>query len=169
MVDVTIRVTPGDPAADGGWRYFWGKTVTGFDASKHCMPCLVGDRIDGIDPKLLTRGGSVGKRFKAGTAIYLCGVSYPYVWGNNLHLPFRAKTGARTRQVAYTGAVIEVIGGEAIPIVDSAAKAQFPTKGYKFLSCRNFQFGAAQFQAFVPEPKRRGRKRTTSPQLELYE
>lgn len=146
MVDVYIEVAaPEKQDVGGGWRYFWAKTVTGFDASIHCMQCLIGDRIEGISPKLLSKGGKVGKRFKSGTLIYLCGVSYPYIWERNFHMPVRVKAGARTRARTYTGAVVTVVGAERVKFDDTAAVKHFEKKGPRFLTCRNFQFAAQEF------------------------
>jgi len=146
MVDVYIKVdAPEKQDVGGGWRYFWAKTVTGFDASIHCMQCLIGDRIEGISPKLLTKGGKVGKRFKTGTMLYICGVSYPYIWDRNFHMPVRVKRGASSRARTYTGAIVTVEGAERIAFNDHAALAHFGQKGPRFLTCRNFQFAAQEF------------------------
>lgn len=127
-----------------GFNYLWLKDVNGFNPTVHCAQCLVGEY-----SKLAHKKFPVGKEvelpdLEEGHTYYLCGVSSPYKWERNLHLAF-IKGDWEVTLPLYTGASFKLHGVEAVPFNDRVAKRDYPTKGKEFLTCRNFQFGAALF------------------------
>jgi hypothetical protein len=128
-----------------GFRYFWMKSVTAFNPSTHCARCLVGDYESKIGAAMHT-GIKVDLDYREGTILYLCGVSVPYRWVNNLHLPMRVKAGVEFFADTYLGERIVVQGAELLTFDDRAARELHPQRGKEFLTCRNFQFGAHHFR-----------------------
>jgi hypothetical protein len=88
---------------------------------------------------------------------YLCGVSRPYKHDNNFHLAFRASANpeAVICSSLYTGAQFKIQGAEAIPFDSFAAYSKYLSKSDKYLTCRNFQFGAQFFNTETPEPEQK--------------
>jgi hypothetical protein len=138
---VSIELEFGDQT----FRHFWAKRVTGFDSSVHCAECLRGRRLPEVN-KDLARGGRATLNAKVGALIYICGVASPRNWANNFHLAFRVTDGGQTVSQLYTGARVAVSNAVAIPISDTAARHLFPELPDDFLACRNFQFGAQEFE-----------------------
>lgn len=128
-----------------GFRYFWLKTVRSFNPSTHCARCLVGDYNADVKNDMKT-GVEISLEYVEGTLLYLCGVSTPYRWINNLHLPMQVSDGASFFFDAYNGDRIVVKGARFMPFDDRAARQLFPDRGKHFLTCRNFQFGAHHFR-----------------------
>lgn len=127
-----------------GFRYFWLKTVRGFNPSTHCARCLVGEYDAKVKADMPT--GEIEIDYREGTILYLCGVSAPYRWINNLHLPMQVSKGVSFFVDAYNGDRIVVHGARFMPFDDRAARQLFPDRGKQFLTCRNFQFGAHHFR-----------------------
>jgi hypothetical protein len=134
-----------DEAQIHGFRYLWLKTVVGFDPTVHCAKCLRGHYHKQINPAAPVNQ-SIDLKAGDGDLLYLCGVSAPYNWDNNLHLAARVKPGAMARVKAHTGDIMILHDCEPIAFDDEAARERFPDKGRVFLTCRNYQFGAFQFQ-----------------------
>jgi hypothetical protein len=131
-------------AAVEGWRFLWMKRVTGFDASRHCARCLLGEYVEavGLDMPVSTL---IDVPAEPGDVFYWCGVATPYRWKHNAHLALAARDGGGAVLHCYNGDVLVVTGAEQIPFDDKAARALFPERSKAFLTCRNFQFGAARF------------------------
>lgn len=129
------------------YKYFWAKWVTGFDPRDHCAKCLVGEWERRINPNIISPA-RVELDHRPGEILYICGVAEPYNWWKNFHLVVLTGSGVATRRMS-NGMVVTVQGGTEIPFGPEAAKELYPRKGRKFLSCRNFQFGASKF-GFVP-------------------
>jgi hypothetical protein len=128
-----------------GFRYFWLKSVRGFNPAAHCARCLVGN----YDPRIkadMQTNEAIEIDHLEGMILYLCGVSTPYRWANNLHLPMRVKSGISFFADTYNGDRIAIEGAELLTFDDRAARRLFPDRGSHFLTCRNFQFGAHHFR-----------------------
>lgn len=125
-----------------GFRYFWLKHVTGFNPAVHCATCLKGTYVKHFGVSL-PADLDFPVRAVAGDLFYLCGVASPYKWENNAHLALRVRRDAVASVQLYTGAVVTVTGAEAVPFSDEQARLHYPDKGRAFLTCRNYQFGAA--------------------------
>jgi hypothetical protein len=123
--------------------YFWAKHVSGFDSSKHCARCLRGHYEKSFSKDMpLNAGFDVPFREKA---FYICGVSKPCRWENNFHLALVPGTGTVVRKTR-NGISVIAEGAEEFKFSGEAAAAKYPRYGGEFLTCRNFQFGAAFFE-----------------------
>ncbi|GAB7140535.1 hypothetical protein RsTz2092_04840 [Deferribacterales bacterium RsTz2092] len=124
--------------------FMWGKSVIGFDSRVHCAKCLIGDY-----DRQLTKNMKTNHWFDIslteGSFFYICGVSTPYIWKNNAHLPVVVKGGAMASLKLYNGDILVVDGAEQLPFDDSVAVKKYSHLGKKFTTCRNFQFGAHYF------------------------
>jgi hypothetical protein len=139
------------------FHYFWGKWVQGFDPTEHCARCLLGDFEKAISPAWKT-GDELEIACKPGEILYVCGVAEPYNWSKNFHLPLRIGQGQFTKQLSNS-MLIRVSGATEILFDALSARELYPRKDHRFLSCRNFQFGAHQF-GFVPPPISASRSRS---------
>ena len=128
-----------------GFRYFWGKRVTGFNPQHHCAKCLSGDYIKTVSARMI--GNHPHMLGMDGDLIYLCGVSSPYKWDNNLHLALICDSTAESfTHNLYNGQILKISGARPIEFNNIAALNQFPYLSKSFLTCRNFQFGAQYFE-----------------------
>lgn len=127
------------------FRWFWGKVVHRFNPKQHCARCLVGPWVSELSPKWLAgEAGRVTVQVPDGSFLYVCGVASPYVWDNNFHLALRPVEGARPISApTYNGGIVHATGAEEVGIPSEPAASQFPDLDRSFLTCRNFQFGAA--------------------------
>lgn len=126
-----------------GFRYLWLKSVTAFDDRVHCARCLIGEYVKGIDTRA-KRGTVVDvDNARAGDLFYLCGVSAPYDWKHNAHLALRVDPEALTQLELWNGARLTVVGARRVSFDHRAAHTHYGNRGRAFLTCRNFQFGAA--------------------------
>jgi hypothetical protein len=121
------------------------KRVTGFNPKVHCARCLIGHYVQEVGRHLVP-GEPCEFRGCPGDVFYLCGVSNPYRWTNNLHLPFVVEPGSNASVTAYTGDVVTITGARQLPFDISVAAELYPDLGMEFLTCRNFQFGAYHFK-----------------------
>jgi hypothetical protein len=128
-----------------GFSSLWAKYVEGFDHSKHCEPCLLGTRNRQIS-KEIPINTDIVIPLKEGQVLYICGVTYPYVWKNNFHLVVKGKDGARAEERTFNGAAFTVKDAERIFFDDGPAKQKYSQLGDKFTTCRNFQFGVYYFE-----------------------
>lgn len=127
-----------------GFQYFWMMDVRGFNPATHCMSCLVGDRVEAVKHKF-----PIGKTLQLhtlepGHIYYLCGVSDNYLWQNNFHVTFTDGKWDIEAEM-YNGAKVILRGVQPVHFDGEAAKRDYPHLGKKFLTCRNFQFGAEHF------------------------
>lgn len=128
------------------WRYLWAKRVIGFNPEVHCARCLLGPYLPEISLRMTT-AKKVNLVYPNGTVLYLCGVAAPYKWVNNLHVPFVIQSDAPGFTVkAYNGDSIILTGATPLSIDASIAQSKYSDKDKSFLTCRNFQFGAAHFE-----------------------
>jgi len=70
-------------------------------------------------------------------------VASRYQWANNAHLAFRAAPGSCARLTLFNGGLVTVANAAPVLFTDSQARKFYSDKGRAFLTCRNFQFGAA--------------------------
>lgn len=129
-----------------GFRYFWGKHVTGFNPNVHCARCLKGtfDKNVGLS---MPMNQDIDVPLSDGEVFYICGVATPYKWDNNGHLAVKGKIGATAQLHLYNGDTVEVKDAEQIPFDDKVALSLYGDKTKEFTTCRNFQFGASYFMA----------------------
>ena len=127
-----------------GWRYFWAKRVTGFNASRHCATCLKGTYLTEVGLDTPVNETVALHQLSPGDVVYICGVASPYRWANNAHLAVRI-TG-KDEDVAgiklFNGDALTVSGAAAIPFGADVAARDFGDRPPSYRTCRNFQFGA---------------------------
>lgn len=132
-----IRIS-GDPPT---YRYFWLKTVQGFNPAAHCAASLIGRYATVRRPSDLSPGLLIEP--PTGTAMYLCGVRN---YAENLHVPLLATPGAAFAvDIPGSQARVEVEGAVLLPIPATADLQN--TDGWlaAFTSCRNWRFGVGHF------------------------
>jgi hypothetical protein len=148
-----------------GFSSFWGKYVDGFDNTKHCEPCLIGTRNYDINKNMPTNTDVIIP-LKEGQIIYICGVTYPYVWKDNFHLVVMGKEGSSAENQTFNGAIVKAQDAEQITFNDEPARAKYQHLGYKFYTCRNFQFGVYFFEDLG---KREITPKKNKTQLEIFD
>lgn len=140
-----IRLNQDDNGPLKGFLYMWLKKVHGFDPSIHCAQCLKGSYFKEMNKHFQSGVDIELPDLAPGEIYYLCGVATPYKWARNFHLAFKAGN-YEINGPLYTGAEFVVDDAEIITFDDKAARELYPDKGPKFLTCRNFQFGAHHFK-----------------------
>lgn len=125
------------------YRYLWLKYVIDFNLAHHCAKCLVGQYSRHINNNI-----SVFKDIELNEYpyryIYLCGVTYPYNWKNNLHLALKECEG-NTVEYTFNGDRIIIEDAEIIDITDKYVY-HHPNGIYKaYSTCRNWRFATQQF------------------------
>ncbi len=121
--------------------FLWGKYVKGFDSSKHCAECRLGDTKSPVNPK--RRDGDDYKRRNDFPYFYLFGMGRGDRSRSNLHFAVEPRPGS----VASIGSIY----GVSFTIYDAfAPRIDRLPKGWMgldddFTTCRNFQFGVQMF------------------------
>jgi hypothetical protein len=139
----TIRIES-ENSSLRGWKYFWAKTVEGFDSSQHCARCLEGKYLKQVGLQMKVNA-DIPMEYPENAIVYFCGVASPYVWAKNLHFPVMVKEGATCSKRACTGDTLIIEGAEELPFSDLSAVSMFPERDRSFLTCRNFQFACEYF------------------------
>lgn len=141
---ITLRLEmPNHASRLTGFRHFWMKRVVGFYPSQHCAGCLKGGYVEGVVGVDMPAAADLQFEATAGDLFYLCGVASPYQWANNAHLAFRATPGSLACLTLFNGGLVTVANAAPVRFSDAQAREFYPGKGRAFLTCRNFQFGAA--------------------------
>lgn len=121
------------------FKYLWLKYVNNVNLDVHCAKSLIGE----YSKKITTKQGefyNIALDESDYKAIYLCGVSYPYVWENNFHLAFKYSEG---KTLYYNSNGIEIILKNAVRLPIDIKYVDFSHPKAKFKSyhtCRNWQF-----------------------------
>ena len=122
---------------NGNFKYLWLKTVKDVDLSQHCARCLIGDYDNRINNGTKEEHDI---KLNDGDIYYLCGVAFPYKWGNNFHLAFRYKDGSNI-EYSNNGITVKIEDAERLPIdskYNNPLDKHIHTKAY--CTCRNWQF-----------------------------
>ena len=120
--------------------YLWLKYVTGFNLDVHCAKCLVGEYSDYF---------SFGQRTKIlhdavlnehpARYYYICGVTAPYRWRDNLHIAFEY----------CEDSFVEYNDGRTYVLIENAKRIDIKRKDFydilhghekAYFTCRNWQF-----------------------------
>lgn len=128
--------------SDEKFKFLWLKYVEAFDLSIHCARCLVG-RYSKHIPYGATNGVHIVNKYlneHRGRYYYLCGVTQPYRYNDNLHIAFEYADGEILR---YTDnhTTVEIENARLIPITrqENYSKHQFGhIEAYN--TCRNWRF-----------------------------
>ena len=129
----TIKMTiSGKGETLAGFRYFWLKTVTGYDLSQHCARCLIGAYHRDVSKDMrLNQTLDLGVGVK-----YLCGVSPRYPL--NLHVAVEYAAGEIVEVDTYRGDVVRFDNARKLLIPPLARGSLGLSSAYT--DCRNFQF-----------------------------
>ena len=143
----TIRIDGPMPELRG-YRYFWGKRVTGFFPSCHCARCLKGDYLYQSAANMETGVDHILGAVLPGDIVYICGVTRTPGQDENAHLAVEIDPTYHSPFVMdlIRGQRLTMYGAKPLPFTDEAARRRYPDKGPEFLTCRNFQFGAQHFE-----------------------
>lgn len=128
------------------FKYLWMKYVDEVDLRRHCLECLIGVKSKKIRSQMLqgvkeeTVWSGIDLDESASQLIYICGVTDPYVWRNNLHAAMRLDPEAVT-EVEQAGIYLLVEGAELLEIREAAVDPEFPRwQELSYRTCRNLQF-----------------------------
>lgn len=122
------------------FKYLWLRYIENFDLSQHCAKCFI---------------GKYSSRFRFGANVtniinapldehsakyyYLCGVTTPYRYANNLHIAFRYK---KDSTIIYNDGktIVEIVNAEKIEIKITNYDKESVGKLPEYNTCRNWQF-----------------------------
>lgn len=125
--------------------YLWLKYVTGFDLNVHCAKCLIGKYSKRISPELMANGKLTDIELDEYPYryIYLCGVTSPYVWADNLHLALEPFQGGVV-DFNFNGTQVIIEDAKVVPI--KAQSVYKHPKGHikAYNTCRNWRFAYQQ-------------------------
>lgn len=124
---------------EDSWSFLWLKYVEGVDLSKHCARSLVG-RYSSLFPYRKKVSQVVAELDEADTNLYyLCGVSRPYVYENNLHVAFRKAPG-ESFSMDFRNTHVVVTNAQRIDIVKEPVYFCKFGDVPEYNTCRNWQF-----------------------------
>lgn len=123
------------------FKYLWLKYVRAFNLLVHCARCLVGEYSTRVHPDRSRIDGPVClDEFPPAPYYYLCGVTTPYRYADNLHLAF----------IQADGEVLEYNDGRTVIVIQNARRIDIPalqsydleTYGHlaEYNTCRNWRF-----------------------------
>lgn len=127
------------------YKYLWLKYVKGFDLNNHCAKCLVGNYSEKISPQInnhKTVEGVVLDEYDY-KYIYICGVTSPYVWKDNLHLALEDCKGSVV-EYKFDDGVIIVEDAKQIPIYRQTVYNHPKGIYASYNTCRNWRFAYQQ-------------------------
>lgn len=128
------------------YRFMWLKRVWNVDLAKHCQPALLGPTSRIIRTRFFWQAPEafeikdVYLEPSASGYFYLCGVTHPYVWVRNFHLPFRFAQGS-VAEKRWHGIHVRLCDAEELPLSETFIDPACP--GYQqktYRTCRNAQF-----------------------------
>ena len=134
-----------DPA-DGVLRYLWLQYIEGVDLDQHCKKSFVGTTSQRIATRLI-QGVDHSLEFSSvlldegpARAYYLCGVSDPYVYTNNVHLAFVSAPG-ESFDFESGPITARFLDARRLPITTSDIDSSHPhASDPAYATCRNWQF-----------------------------
>lgn len=126
-----------DPAF---FQYFWANSVDGIDPTEHCLASLIGKRHKTVSPDLINFGGRTDMKVGNSDYVYVCGVSASYTHKHNFHMPLMFAPNEIAEVTTHRGTLVRATNARLMPISDVVAKTKYKHLGYKFYTCRNFQF-----------------------------
>ena len=150
--EILLSVEHAEKKTVDGFLAFWAYHVTGFDDTKHCMPCFLGERewkVKGAMPTIPV-DAPVSIPMK-GNYFYICGVTdfkiftHEEYMRNNFHMPLRWEQGSTVTMTTYNGFTVTVANVARVEFDDKVVMRLYKDKGEEFYTCRNFQFAAQMY------------------------
>ena len=120
------------------FRYFWIKYVRGFDPSRHCARCLIGEYSSLLAYRKHTDLVRAVLDEHAAPLVYICGVTAKWEW--NVHVAGRLEPGELT-EYADERVGLQLENFRRIEIRPDLG----PPAPKTFTTCRNWQFGWTAF------------------------
>jgi hypothetical protein len=113
----------------GNWMYFWIKTIEDIDLNNHCAKTFIGKYLN---------GDNIETKIKD---VYICGVSNPFKYEDNLHLALKEKVG-NDIEIKKLGVHIMIKDAELIEIKPLNKGESLHAKGSikQYYTCRNWQY-----------------------------
>ncbi|MBI4977968.1 MAG: hypothetical protein HZC28_10810 [Spirochaetes bacterium] len=126
------------------YKFIWLKSIEGLDMSKHCAAGLIGSTYTTrvMHEEIINKSSDKHLTLRSRNGLYyLCGVSEPYIWKKNFHLPFKYAEN-KLIQFESNGIEVETINAERIELHDvNRQKCRFPGAHFpEYYTCRNWQF-----------------------------
>lgn len=122
------------------FSYLWLKYITGFNLDEHCARCLLGE-YSSLFPygKVVKKINDKELNEHDAKYYYLCGVSKPYKWIENLHIAFKYKAGA---MIDYDDGKTRVLiqDAEQIEIKEQPVYRARYGDYAAYNTCRNWRF-----------------------------
>ena len=133
----------------------WIKSVRGFDSTKHCAKCFVGEFIQiktthyskpyelGVGYTFTLDSGVLDSSVSVDGKVlhYFCIVASPYDYNANIHAGFIYAQGHTIERV-FKGQKITIENAKEIYFDDSVVREKYAHLPREFTTCRNFWFGA---------------------------
>jgi hypothetical protein len=120
------------------FKYFWIKYVNGFDPSKHCARCLIGEYSSLLSYRERRDLAGAVLDEHASRFIYICGVTPKWKW--NVHVAGICKPG-ESFELQDERVELRLTNFQRIEIVPDLG----PPAHRAFATCRNWQFGWTAF------------------------
>jgi hypothetical protein len=119
-----------------GFKFWWLKSVIGYDLNVHCARCLRGPYERQIHKSMRTNI----KVELRGDLVYLCGVSPR--WQTNFHAAAEIALGETFDAETYNGFIVRFYNARQLDI--PALPDGWRGLPKAFTTCRNFQFAVAR-------------------------
>ena len=149
--EVSLKVSHPTKRVMDGFLSLWAYHVTGFNDDKHCQPCFLGERELSVDRRMPANPSKPISIKMRGNYFYICGVTdfkvftHKEYMENNFHFPVKYSPGNSVAKTTYNGYTFIIDDAELVLFSAAFSKKHYYHKGYKYWSCRNFQFGADMF------------------------
>lgn len=130
-----IEITQNGPVR---FSSVWLKYVESVDLDVHCINSLIGPRERGIDRRAHHQILSLAQ-YRQPLAWYLCAVTYPYRWEQNVHVLAFPNPG-HEETVTHSGMTVSLINASSAPITDEWIDPNDRNANVRrFRTCRNWQ------------------------------
>lgn len=124
------------------YSYLWLKYIDGFELQNHCAKCLLGhySNIFEYGKKVQYVADRKLDEFTSKLNLYyLCGVTRPYKWVNNLHVAFRYKKGSII-DYTFNKTHVRIKDAEQINIKQLDYRGVLHGNESAYNTCRNWRF-----------------------------
>ena len=128
------------------YRFMWLKRVWKVDLQMHCQPALLGPTSLIVRTRRFWQAPSafeikdVYLEPSDSGFFYLCGVTHPYIWARNFHLPFCFASG-QTAEKRWFGIHVLLRDAIELPLSETYIDLRFPRfSERRYRTCRNAQF-----------------------------
>jgi hypothetical protein len=122
------------------FSHLWLRTIQGLDLDQHCARAFIGPYLAGIKPDGLHQPLPIVMDAESARAYYLCGVTAPFVWSDNLHVAFVHSPGD-TLEINEHGVHFVVQDARRLPIPPPHPQPEHAFGNLaSYYTCRNWLF-----------------------------